>query len=194
MKQWHQSLAVLAISLMAITSLSLVNQWTAPIIEQRRLNDLNAANLAILQIESVAGYDVVVENPLNASLASQGVISVTRFMDTTTNELYGIIYEMQTPSAWTAPIRFRVGFVGGLYTGFVTLSHQETPALGGRLLNILTNVLPGLTAFDIEVVQTAIQTTLFAQTLSATFSYVTKDAVMDALIIITGDYLGRVNG
>lgn len=192
-KSLHLTLFLGGICLASTLALATVNAITAPIISQREEDTRNAGYLALLDLSSTTGYTLETITDLPVELTEVGTEKVTVFLDSETSALFGIIYDVST-TGWEPNLNFQVAFKNGAYAGFNNVSNGETPSIGRKLLERLDDILTGLNANDIALVQDAITASFIADSASPTFAGTTRSAVVASLTAIAADYLERVNG
>lgn len=192
-KSLHLTLFLGGICLASTLALATVNAITAPIISQREEDMRNAGYLALLDLSSTTGYSIETATDLTTALTDVGTEKVTLFIDDDTSDIFGIIYDVST-TGWEPNLNFQVAFKSGQYAGFNNVSNGETPSIGRKLLESLDDILTGLNANDIALVDDAITASLIADNASPTFAGTTRNAVVDSLTAIAADYLERING
>ena len=177
----------------SVGSLTGIHAVTQPLISQRQEDERNQAYLDLLQLESTAGYTLQMLTDLPMNLSTQGVTELVLLQDETTDELLGAVYSLEA-SGWGGTITFQVGMKANVYSGFAVLSQSETRGIGDVLLDAMTEVVLGLDVGDLELVNSAINAYLLQNNLGSTFSYVTRNAVVDRLEIVAQDYSERLYG
>lgn len=177
----------------SVGSLTGMHAVTQPLISQRQEDERNQAYLDLLQLESTAGYTLQILTELPMNLSTQGVTELVLLQDETTDELLGAVYSLEA-SGWGGTITFQVGMKANVYSGFAVLSQSETRGIGDVLLDAMTEVVLGLDVGDLELVNSAINAYLLQNNLGSTFSYVTRNAVVDRLEIVAQDYSERLYG
>lgn len=179
------------VCLLATAALASVNALTAPIIAQREEDARQAGYLALLNLSSGAGYDIDQSENVSTQLNQVGVTKITIFYEADTTTVFGVIYDVST-TGWESGLNFQVGFKDGTYAGFNNVSNGETPNIGRILINDLSDILTGIEAGNIALVNDAVNAYLTSKTLNLTFANVTRNVIVNALERTALDYVGRV--
>jgi Na+-translocating ferredoxin:NAD+ oxidoreductase RnfG subunit len=183
-----------SVCLIATAALASVNSITSPIIEDR-INEERAKNyLEILEISNSINFKVLkVDITNHESLKLAGVYDVTIFENEQTNEIFGIVYDISTKGWKGDRMRFQVGFKEMLFSGFKNLENFETDNIGGVLIDNLNSILKGIKADNIDLVNDAINIFISNRGLQPTFSTLTRSKIIDALEVVSLDYIERIS-
>ncbi|MDI9503561.1 MAG: FMN-binding protein [Bacillota bacterium] len=164
-----------AVCLISSAALIGVNALTAPRIAAVELEKQNKGYMELLGLDSLMGVNKVEEVPTGAC-AEAGAKARVSFVKDGTN--LGVVYDV-TVGGYGGEIKFQVGFKDRKYTGFLVVSHIETPTDGGVLLAGINDQIKGLAADD----ELPISLTDYA---GAT---ITRNPVVKALKACAADYL-----
>jgi Na+-translocating ferredoxin:NAD+ oxidoreductase RnfG subunit len=189
-KTTHLTLFLGTVTFICTLALALVNAVTLPIIAQREADLKNQGYLSVLNLQSTSGYTIEKITDLEPALQTGGVVAITVFINELTSEPYGYVYDV-SKSGWEPDMKFQVGIVDGLFSGFNNITNNETPNIGRVFLEAMDDVIKGLSATDSQLVINAIQAYLLRESLGASFANVTRNSVIGVLTLIMNDYQTR---
>jgi len=179
-----------SVCLIASAALAGVNAITAPIIQAREEAARMSGYLSVLGLESGEGYTMSDVLLADGDLATKGVVDYVYFLDDTDESLFGAVYNA-TVSGWEPNIKFQVGISDGKFTGYNSISHNETASIGGVFIASLSDMISGVACNDTTALNDAINAYISANIAGATANYsgVTRNGISRALLAAGVHYL-----
>jgi Na+-translocating ferredoxin:NAD+ oxidoreductase RnfG subunit len=172
-----------SVCLIASAALAGVNALTAPVIAQREEEARKSGYLEALGLTSGAGYTMSELQVAEGDLATSGITGYVYFVEDTSNTIFGAVYNGEV-SGWESGIKFQIGIADGLFTGYINISNNETPTIGGQFITSLDAMLTGVDAGDSLAINDAINTYITANFagVTANFAGVTRGGITSALL------------
>jgi Na+-translocating ferredoxin:NAD+ oxidoreductase RnfG subunit len=179
-----------SVCLIASAALAGVNAITAPIISAREEAARMSGYLSVLGLESGEGYTMSDVLTSEGDLASKGITDYVYFLDNDDDSLFGAVYNA-TVSGWEPNIKFQVGISDGKFSGYNSISHNETASIGGVFISNLSDMIEGVACDDADALNDAINAYISGNIAGATANYsgVTRNGITRALIEAGAHYL-----
>jgi Na+-translocating ferredoxin:NAD+ oxidoreductase RnfG subunit len=170
-------LVLTLIATMSFASLFLIHTITDPVIKNRE----NETLLTLLDLSTFGSLTINDIETTDGNLKTSGVVRLQVIKDGTTT--VGVVYDIET-TGYNAGVHFRIGIRNSVFQHTIVISHSETPAYGGILLNNLPTLLKQLSITDAGV----ITATLVGASTGVTL---TRLGILNAVLAAASDYQQR---
>lgn len=151
-----------------------INSFTAPVIEQAKIDKANAAYISMYSSFGVTSEHITVED---ADLYEAGCTTKAIIVN---DNVKGIAYTCSA-KGYAGTISFQVAFANGQYLAYTDLGHGETDGFGKDVIDNFTNLIKGISS-DTKLMDNSSYTSAIAG------KSITGKALAKAIEVCRADY------